>query len=895
MVDSDTNSSGNYGDGHEGVQEGSQIGEANENDCSDGGGDNVEKSDALQHDSSSQQQEQHTTEWSHMHITSSPAPGHLSSTPASASVQPPPAAKTVDMATTLSSSDIPPTHRTKSRMNRRRDNDSDDDEDDDVVNKSSIVVEKNSMNRSKTTVSYSDVTPTHRTKSRRNRHDYDSDDDDYDADVENKTSIADEKDSKNKSKTTISSYPAQTHQTKSKMNRSRRNRRNRRDFGSSDEDEDNENENGATKSSIDDDDSFDGFDGDDDNRTRRSQAESARISTNSDVYNSVGAVAVYSTGELVSQRPAVLTQLSPQELQRHEEEEESQNNPTFNADVSESKDEEVTNNASDNRSIPLGDDDSSNRPQKKHKTFIVATVTTTSKTTSTTTRVGINGSSGGGKRKSKQSISEVGEEEKSVKLPWYWSPFLWGMVGLLIVVLGVIVAVVLVLRGKEPAVVPSSPPSPTMAPTVPLDPIKVEAFARHIVVEGVISSDYTSSKDISGKDTSSKDTLKDQSIPHLKAYNWLMTVDKTTNFSESMSEDEIGIMKTRYSLVVFYYALGGDKWFSSGITSDKWLNSSLDHCNWKFVDCRLIGQGQTNPDMPFKPVTGLRIEDNNLYGALPKELVHLSKLEYIFLKGNRLESVETFRAGLDSLKYVDLSTNPLQNHQDLFRLTNLQTLLLSDTAFTGTLPVEIQQLSNMLTLDLSDNELYGQLTNRFQTMSRLGHLILDGNRFNSTLEEILNCGNCNSTLTTLSSYQNPLSGDIPERLFDFSKLSWLSITKSELTGTIPSGFGRLTALEHLNLAENDYFSNTTVLPTEMGTLTNLQYLSVSDSVVGGTIPLEFSNLSSLKTLRIAVRYTSLTGSIANEICAIDGLETIEHSDGVNCSCPGNVCKFVPIV
>jgi hypothetical protein len=138
-----------------------------------------------------------------------------------------------------------------------------------------------------------------------------------------------------------------------------------------------------------------------------------------------------------------------------------------------------------------------------------------------------------------------------------------------------------------------------------------------------------------------------------------------------------------------------------------------------------------------------------------------------------------------------------------------------------------------------------------------------------------------------------LSGDIPERLFEFSKLLWLSITKSKLTGTIPSGFRRLTALEHLNLAENDFFSGTTVLPTEMGTLTNLQYLSVSDSVVGGTIPTEFSNLSSLQTLRVAVRRNLLTGSIANEICAIDGLETIEHADGLNCSCPGDVCKFVP--
>ena len=717
MVDSantNTTSSGSYGDGHKGVQEESRIGEANENDSSDvgggGSGDDAETKDALQHDSLSQQHEheQRPPESSQMHaILSSPVPKHRSSTPASVQ-QPPPATETVDRTTTLSSINTPPTHGTKSRMNRRRDCDSDDsdsDDADDVANKSSTAIEKNIRKKSKTALS-SYPAQTHRTKSKKNRsrrnrnrnrrHFGSSDEDDENENGVTNKSIADEKDTDIKSRkgNTVSSYPAQTHRKKSKMTRSRT-RRTRRDFGSSDDEDDCSNRNTKSGMNIsrasrrsrrnfgdddddDDDDSFNGFDGDDDNHTRRSEAESARISTNnSDVYNSVGAVAVYSTGELVSQRPAVLTQPNPEVLQRHEEEE-SQNSPAFDADFSESIDEEATNNASDDRSIPLGDDDSSNRPQNNHGTSNVATATTRS----TTTRVGANSSSGAEKRKSKESINEVREEENSVKLPWYWSQFLWGMVGLLIVVLGVILAVVLVSRDKKPEVVPSSPPSPTIAPTVPFDPIKVEAFATHIAVEGGLYFEDTSSKD-----TSSKDTLKGQSIHHLKAYDWLMTVDKTTNFSENMSEDEIGIMKTRYSLAVFYYALGGDKWFSSGITSDKWLDSSLDHCKWKFVDCRLVGQGQDTPDTPFRPVTGLKIEDNNLYGALPNELVHLSNLGmytllqmhqqrkhrnfysqnphrfqicapfvlffrqqvYLYLKGNMLESVKVFRAGLDSL------------------------------------------------------------------------------------------------------------------------------------------------------------------------------------------------------------------------------------------------------
>merc|ERR1711935_1241313 len=165
------------------------------------------------------------------------------------------------------------------------------------------------------------------------------------------------------------------------------------------------------------------------------------------------------------------------------------------------------------------------------------------------------------------------------------------------------------------------------------------------------------------------------------------------------------------------------------------------------------------PDAPFKPVTELRIENNNLNGSLPNELVHLLKLETLVLSGNNLKGVEAFGVGLDSLTSVVLSDNPLQNHKDLFRLTNLETLYLERTEFSGTLPADIQQLSNMRYLRLSGNNLGGRLTNRFQTMSRLEHLLLDHNQFEGTIDEILKCGNCTSTLTDFTLRQNPLSGN----------------------------------------------------------------------------------------------------------------------------------------
>lgn len=200
---------------------------------------------------------------------------------------------------------------------------------------------------------------------------------------------------------------------------------------------------------------------------------------------------------------------------------------------------------------------------------------------------------------------------------------------------------------------------------------------------------------------------------------------------------------------------------------------------------------------------------------------------------------------------------------------------------------------NVEDLTLSMNKLQGPLVNRFQTMSNLETLWSNSNHFDATLEDILDCGGCSNTLRFLVSDGNPLTGSIPDRIFDFNQLYLLWISKSGITGTIPTEIGNLTGLGYLYLYENFYFSDTTVLPTELGNLSELRRLDFSDSVVGGTVPTELANLSNLNSLRIG--RTMQTGSIPEGICAITSLDPrgIEHGSGVDCTCPGNVCSLIP--
>jgi len=301
----------------------------------------------------------------------------------------------------------------------------------------------------------------------------------------------------------------------------------------------------------------------------------------------------------------------------------------------------------------------------------------------------------------------------------------------------------------------------------------------------------------------------------------------------------------------------------------------------------------------------------------------MSSQDYLVLNENQLESVKAFENdGLDSLSkyssarearrtgglvprlfcltfdsfydctgYLYLNDNPLQDHEYIFRLTNLQILHLARTDFSGTLSMEIRQLSNLEYLDLGDNNLSGPIATRFDTMSKLQKLDLDDNQLTGTLEELLDCGDCTSTLQLFQSYGNFIAGSLPERLFECTALTTLTIAKSGLTGTIPPAIAELTSLVQLDLYENYYFAqDKNILPTELGLLTNLETLHVSDSVVGGTLPQELANMSSLQNLKIA--RTFIEGSVPEGVCGLLDVKSIEHTSGVNCTCGSPVCVLV---
>ena len=171
-------------------------------------------------------------------------------------------------------------------------------------------------------------------------------------------------------------------------------------------------------------------------------------------------------------------------------------------------------------------------------------------------------------------------------------------------------------------------------------------------------------------------------------------------------------------------------------------------------------------------------------------------------------------------------------------------------------------------------------------MSRLQYIVFDFNELEGNLDDILNCGSCASTLETFRSDRNPLTGSLPDRLFDFSALEFLSVSRSGVSGSIPARIGELTALTHLDIFENLNMDGS--LPTEIGALVNLQELDVSEWSLTGTVADQFSRMPRMETLRIGE--TLLEGSIPAGVCEFVNLRRIEHPASVNCTCPGIICR-----
>lgn len=103
---------------------------------------------------------------------------------------------------------------------------------------------------------------------------------------------------------------------------------------------------------------------------------------------------------------------------------------------------------------------------------------------------------------------------------------------------------------------------------------------------------------------------------------------------------------------------------------------------------------------------------------------------------------------------------------------------------------------------------------------------------------------------------------------------------NNLRGSMPAELGNLTALEELRLSNNFL---TGPIPAELGRLTDLEVLRLSNNALSGPVPAELADLAALEELRL--HQNRLTGDLPPDLRDLANLKRLRIEDNAGLCAP----------
>lgn len=342
----------------------------------------------------------------------------------------------------------------------------------------------------------------------------------------------------------------------------------------------------------------------------------------------------------------------------------------------------------------------------------------------------------------------------------------------------------------------------------------------------------------------------------------------------------------------------------------------------------------------------LNINHNNLTGDIPMPFSNLTSLKNLSLWNNHLHGqIPSWLGNLTSLTHLELGQNGFTGHipPDLGKMTNLFRFDVMDNKLEGSFPLSMFNISSITDFNIGFNQLSGSLPlnigfklpklnvfathqNQFEgtipaslsNASRLTYLLLRGNQYHGLiprdigihghlklfslgynllqtkeprdwdfLTSLTNCSNLgildlernnlegvmpvttanlSTELSWITLGRNKIAGTIPEGLAVLRKLTKLNLADSLFTGTIPLDIGQIPSLQYLDLSQNRFYGK---IPQSLGNITQLSSLSLSNNFLDGSIPASLGNLTKVTSLDLSGN--SFKGKIPQEILSIPSL------------------------
>ncbi|CAK7343840.1 unnamed protein product [Dovyalis caffra] len=244
----------------------------------------------------------------------------------------------------------------------------------------------------------------------------------------------------------------------------------------------------------------------------------------------------------------------------------------------------------------------------------------------------------------------------------------------------------------------------------------------------------------------------------------------------------------------------------------------------------------------------IRLSSNNLSAPVPEFFANYSKLialQLSFCELNGIFPQTIFQ--VPTLEILDLSFNKfLRGSFPEFRQNlSLQTLMLSDTSFSGRLPQSIGNLGKLSRIELANHNFAGPIPNSIANLTQLFYLDLSSNMFTGPIPSF----RMSKNLTHVDLSRNQLTGEIPSSHWEgLLNLAFVDLGYNKFNGSIPLSLFAIPSLQKMQLSNNRFGGQIPEFPNASSSL--LDTLDLSSNKLEGAIPSSVFGLAKLNVLEL---------------------------------------------
>ncbi|KAI3780673.1 hypothetical protein L2E82_10659 [Cichorium intybus] len=305
--------------------------------------------------------------------------------------------------------------------------------------------------------------------------------------------------------------------------------------------------------------------------------------------------------------------------------------------------------------------------------------------------------------------------------------------------------------------------------------------------------------------------------------------------------------------------------FLPGISDTvKYLNLSLNRLTGSLVS----GGGAAQM---FGSLIVLDLSYNQFSGELPS-FNFAYDLQVLKLSNNRFSGFipnDLLKDDSLVLTELDLSGNNLTGPISMIMPSTLQVLNVSNNQLTGELPLVT---GGCTVLDLSKNNFEGNLT-KLVKWTNIEFLDLSQNQLTGPFPEVTSQF---LRLNHLNLSHNSLNSIIPKVIATFPRLSVLDLGSNQFNGPFPNGLLSIPTLQELYLSSNELSGNMDFLPSSfLSNVSKIRVLDISRNQLGGEFPEGFGLLSGVQVLDVSGN--KFTGSLPESLTGLTGLVSLDVS------------------